>query len=98
MQMLQAMYREWPFAIHRLQHLHAAIRLQFEPRLHRAAKTVPPRQHQAALRPAEDPRDRAQILNAFRGFSRAATAADVRVSALTDHRGLADTAVDTDGS
>ena len=40
-----------------------AVRRLGEPRFDRRPETVPPRQHEPALPPAEDPRDRAQILD-----------------------------------
>ena len=40
-------------------------------------ETVPARQHQAALRPAEDPGDGSQVFDPVRGLARGRAAADV---------------------
>ncbi len=49
-----------------------------EPGLDRGAEAVPAGQHQAALAPAEHPRDRAQVLDARRLRARRGPAADVQ--------------------
>ena len=56
------------------------VRMLREPGLHRGAEAVPARQHQPALRPAEHPGNRAQILDAR--ASSCATPAGCRCSAL----------------
>ena len=57
---------------------------------HRAAEAVPARQHHAALRPREHPRDRAQVLDALRGLARGGARADVELGDLADRRGGAE--------
>jgi len=68
-----------------------------EPSFDGTAETVPARQHQAALRPAEDPRDRAQILDPRRSSPRRRTAADVEIGNLADYCRLAEEAVEAVG-
>src|SRR5882757_9021274 len=71
--------------------------MRLEPRLDRAAKGVPPRQHEPALGPAEYPGNRAQILDSGRSSPRRRTAANVEVGDLADHRRLAEEAIEAVG-
>jgi hypothetical protein len=60
-----------------LQQRQAVVRARGEEGAHRAAEAVPARQHQAALRPAEHPRNRAQVLDGGALLARGRAAADV---------------------
>src|SRR6516225_9309328 len=88
---------ERPLAVHPLQYGHAAVWLRVEPRLDRGAETVPARQHQPALRPTENPGNRAQILDVTRSRPGRRTAADVEVGDFAEHRGLTEKAVEARG-
>ena len=61
-----------------------------QPGIHGAAEAIPARQHQTALRPAEDPRNRAQVLDAVGWLARGRAAADVQLRDLGDHRRFAE--------
>ena len=75
--------------VHLAQQREAALVLR-EPALDRRAEAVPAGQHQAALAPAEHPRNRAQVLDARRRRARRRPAADVELGDLGDRRGRAE--------
>jgi len=56
----------------------------------RRSKTEPARQHQPALRPRKDPRNRAQIGNRLRRAARGRARTDVEVGDFIDRRGFAE--------
>ena len=60
--------------------------LRFEPGRDRGTESVPARQHEAALAPAEHPGNRPQVLDARRTRARRGTAADVEFRDLGDRR------------
>ena len=66
--------------------LREAARIRLEPAVDCGAESVPARQHQPALSPAEYPGNRPQVFDARRRGSRRRTAADVELGDLGDRR------------
>ena len=75
---------ERPLAVELLEERHALVGMLLDPGLHRAAKTVPSRQHQPALRPAEHPGNGAEVLDLAGFLARRRPAADVERGDLRD--------------
>ena len=76
---------ERPIRVHAAQHVRTIGWMGGQIGLHGGTETEPARQHQAALRPAQDPGNGAQILDG-RGFlARGGTAADVQRGDFRDH-------------
>ena len=89
--------KEWPVLVHRLQDRHAIARPRPDPSLDGATEPVPARQHQAALGPAEHPRDCTQVFDAPLTRPRRRPAADVETGDLLNNRRFAEIAIESFG-